>query len=218
MLTMLHCCRHSLAGAVLVIHADTSGSGDVETKLKNTGAFSKVDLFNAGSGTPTLAQLQNYGAVLVYASNVFQDPTTMGDNLADYFDGGGHVVLAVFALMNYASLAGRWASGGYDLIQPQPQENSQVNSPLIFDEPNSPLVAGVTSLTAVSAFRNYDGAIINGGVVVARWGDNTPLIVRGVKGTGNLVALNFYPPSAQSSYANSWVGSGAVIMRNALRY
>jgi len=214
------CCRHSAARAVLVLHADAfAGVTDVQTKLLGTGVFAKVDLFNAETGSPTLAQLQAYDAVLVYANDEFQDTTTVGNNLADYFDGGGHVVIAVFSLMSYAALQGRWASGGYELIQPQPQENSGVSSPLIINEPSSPLVIGVTSLTATSAYRNMAGAIINGGTVVARWGDSTPLIVRGVKGMGKLVALNMFPPSNQVlSCGQCWVGSGAEILRNALMY
>lgn len=62
--------------------------------------------------------------------------------------------------------------------------------------------------------------LYNTGVVVARWGSGAPLIVRGVKGGCNLVALNFYPTLASQVAPNSWNTNtdGAKIMRNALLF
>ena len=47
--------------------------------------------------TPTLATLQQYSAVLVYSNCAFNNSAALGDVLADYVDGGGHVVVATFS-------------------------------------------------------------------------------------------------------------------------
>ncbi|HVP13234.1 MAG TPA: hypothetical protein VMV94_18825, partial [Phycisphaerae bacterium] len=57
-----------------------------------------VDYFDATSGTPTLAQMQAYVAVLTWVDYPYADPVTMGNNLADFADGGGTVILGQWCL------------------------------------------------------------------------------------------------------------------------
>ena len=85
-------------------------------------------------------------------------------------------------------------------------------------EPHSPLLTGVVSLAASLAYRSTS-PVINGGIVVARWGGGgqEPLVVHGVRGNRTLVQLNFFPASASVDPA-FWTGDGAVLMRNALKY
>lgn len=188
-----------IAAADLVDRLD-----DVQGLLNDTGAFSKVDVFNAANSTPSVAQLQAYDAVLVWSNvaftlglNGFNDADAMGNNLADYRDAGGRVAVAVFAnAADLLKLRGRWEYDGYQLIDPTGQEEPEETAHLIINDPTSPLVAGVATLTAVQASRST-GEVINGGVVVASWGSGTPLIVRGVKDGRNLVALNFFPVSSK---------------------
>src|SRR4051812_35916621 len=82
---------------VLVCGAEGGSTGyisDVRTKLIATGLLGTVDTFNVNSGTPTLAQLQAYNAVLLYRNSGYSNPITLGNNLAAYIDGGGGVVTA----------------------------------------------------------------------------------------------------------------------------
>jgi hypothetical protein len=51
-----------------------------------------VDLFDALVGTPSLGQLQQYNIVVPFSNSGFLDSDTLGNNLADYVDGGGVVV------------------------------------------------------------------------------------------------------------------------------
>src|SRR5947199_6761166 len=60
--------------------------------------------------TTTVDQLRAYKSVLVWSDNGFADSTALGNNLADYVDGGGGVVMAVFAL-NSGYLNGRFVTG-----------------------------------------------------------------------------------------------------------
>ena len=211
------CVAGSCQTPVLVVGAPATDSwnNDVQSKLLAIGGFSKVDIFNAKVGTPTLAALKGYFAVLVYSDAGFQDPVTLGNNLADYFDAGGHDVVATFANVG-SYLQGRWLSGNYTLITPSAQAQPTETLPLKILEPGTPLVAGVSTLTATAAYRS-SGAATNGGVVVAQWGSGAPLIVRGVKNGAAHVELNFYPPSS-TARADFWVGDGATIMKNALLF
>lgn len=188
---------------------------DVQRHLQDTGAFASVDVFNANIGTPSLEELANYDAVLVYSDNSFLDANALGDNLADYFDAGGRVVVATFANSN-VPLGGRWALDGFQLIDPIGVSIQFEFSPLFLFEPESPLLADVVSLTAQSGYHS-GGTLINGGVTVAAWGSGIPLIVRGERDGRARAELNFFPPSSQVS-SDFWVGSGAEIMRNALLF
>jgi hypothetical protein len=211
------CVAGQCTGTVLIVGAPATGSwnNDVQSKLQATGAFTKVDIFAAAQATPTLALLKTYSAVLVYSDVGFADAATLGNNLADYFDAGGRVVVATFANAS-VPIQGRWASGNYQLINPAGQEQPAEAGALQIVDAASPLVTGVTKLTATAAYRST-GQPINGGVTVAKWGGGAPLIVRGVKNGVAYAALNFYPPSS-TVRADFWAGDGATIMKNALLY
>ncbi len=76
---------------------------DVQSKLEGTGLFTQVGVHDVRSYTPTLAELQQYSAVLVFSNYTFSDNVALGDVLADYADAGGGVVVATFAF-NISSL------------------------------------------------------------------------------------------------------------------
>lgn len=210
---------------VLLVAADDNNRiGDVADLLSSTGSFSQVDTFNtlSGSGTPTVSLLNQYQAVLVWASPFASFAVVLGNNLATYWGQGGHVVVATAANGN-VPLGGTWQSGGYNLLETGlPQASTAQTLDLVINEVSSPLVAGVRFLTATQAFRS-NGAPINGGVVVATWGNGEPLIVRGERSTAsgsrNLVSLNMYPPSSRVG-GTFWLitTDGVAIMRNALLF
>ena len=203
---------------VLIVGAPGTATwnNDVQAKLLGTGAFATVDIINGNTMTPTLATLKQYQAVLVYSDVVFLDPVTLGNNIADYFDQGGRVVVATFANAS-VPVTGRWSTGNYQIISPAGQKQPGQAAALQIVDATSPLVTGVATLTSTAAYAS-SGGVVNGGVAVANWGDKTtPLIVRGVKNGRAIAALNFYPPS--SAVRNDfWAGDGATIMKNALLY
>jgi hypothetical protein len=209
-----------LVSALLVASVPVAYSSDVANKQLATGAFSKVDVFDAHAATPTLADLQAYDAILVFTDYPpFQDPVALGNVVADYYDGGGRVVVATFANTTTLNIAGKFGdpAAGYMLVDTQAQEEPSDSLGTIL-EPNSPLVQGVAALNATSAYRS-SGGVINGGIVVAQWASGKPLIVRGVVKGRNRVDLNFYPPSdAAAPGTGFWTGNGAEIIRNALLF
>jgi hypothetical protein len=177
--------------------------------------FGNVQMFDAGAGTPTLALLKSYPAILMYSDSPYADATALGNVVADYFDAGGIVVEAVFSNASLP-IAGRWVSAGYQLINPTGQEEPLVSGAVLKNEPGSALLTGVNTLSAQQAYRSTGGAI-NGGIVVAQWNDGKPLIVRGVKNGRKYCSLNMFPPSS-AARSDFWSGDGGAIMRNALQY
>jgi hypothetical protein len=179
-----------------------------------------VDVFDAAdfdTATPTIQQLRTYDALLVFADNPFKDGNALGNVIADFFDEKGHVVLACFTNAAYGRLQGRWSSEGYDLITPASKISTPQTAAIHISDTSSPLVAGVSSLTAQAGYAS-SGSLAPGAIVVAKWGDNTtPLIVRGAKNGHRMVAINMYPPSSRAD-AGLWAGDGDAIMRNALMY
>lgn len=191
---------------------DPHGNDMVAAQLA-TGAFAAVDLFDAAAATPTLEQLLQYDAALVTSNFLFQDPVVLGNILADYHDAGGRVVLTVFAVNGqFGGIQGRFGDPamGYLLIAPLAQEQP-MDALGNIAEPNSPLMTGVTTLNAMQAYRSPGGPI-NGGVVVASWGNGAPLVVRGVVKGRNRVDLNFFPPPTYVT------GNHAELVRNALLF
>ncbi len=205
----------SNVGSRILLLAADSYSKDVQMVLTALNFFTSVDVMDGTQNTPTLAQLQQYDAVMAWSNSGFKDPAGTGNVLATYFDQGGRVVIAVFANASIA-ITGNWTAR--QLIMPSGQEEPN-DSLGVVNEPNSPLMSGVTKLAATSAFRSTGGAI-NGGVVVAAWASGKPLIVRGVLNNRNYVSLNMFPPSASQTTGRNdfWTGDGAAIMRNALMF
>ena len=223
----------TVCDAVLVVCADGElNCADVQSMLRGTGAFAKVDTFNAqsaadgGSDTPTAELLAAYHAVLAFSHFPFSNAALLGDRLAAYHDQGGGVVVALSANANAFGTALEGAYGapgnGYAIFN---YASGAWTYPLDSDtlggvmEPQSPLMLGVASLAATEAYRSSAGLISGRGVVVARWlgGGQEPLVVRGTRGNRTLVELNFYPPSS-SGLSTSWTGDGAALLRNALKY
>ena len=96
------------AVAVLGATPTPAWNSEVQAKLVGTGRFSSVAVVDVVSTTPTLATLQQYRALLVYPDANYFDANALGNVLADYVDGGGAVVEAVFG--NYVYMGGRYST------------------------------------------------------------------------------------------------------------
>jgi hypothetical protein len=208
---------------VLLISTLTGQNTGLVSALEGaSSAFCRIDYLDANAGTtPTAAFLSQYGAVLAYNDDNFpySDPTGLGNALAEYFNAGGRVVIALFADAGYP-IGGAFA----DLLFVNP-----VNAPLASDSfsasnpmqdlvPGSPILAGVTSITG-TGWRGAQ-ALENGGVAVASWASGEPLAVVGTaidaKGQlRHLVDLNILPTDVATG---AWTGDGIELLVNALLY
>jgi len=99
---------------VLIAYSDIGGPpATLQSQILAEPGVTGVDLFDASSGTPTLAQLQPYNIVVAFSNNPYADPVAMGDVLADYADTGGIVVGLNFDWFGPPfGLDGRWITGG----------------------------------------------------------------------------------------------------------
>jgi hypothetical protein len=214
-------------GSVLVVGAPyvgvtRDGLAEVQSTLQGTGAFATVDTFNAYYDTPSAALLAGYDAVLAFSSDLFADASLLGDRLAAYHDQGGGVVIAFRANSADRRLQGAYGAvaNGYALMDYATGGDIAPSGSLgEVVEPQSPLMAGVTSLAAQHAHRSTATVVAGRGVVVARWagGGEEPLVLRGTRGNRTLVELNFWPGSIRA-WPNWWTGDGGELLRNGLKY
>jgi hypothetical protein len=209
---------------VLLVCRDSPVTCDnVQSKLRATRAFSTIDTFSGG-GTPTRGQLAAYHAVLVFRGEYspFVDGKLLGDRLATYHDHGGGVVVAALANHNYA-LGGTYGTvaNGYALLDYAQGTLNDYFSDSLGEvlEPQSPLMFGVSALSAINAWRSTAPVVAGRGVVVARWrgGHQEPLVLRGTRGNRTLVELNLLPGSNRVVF-NWWTGDMALLLRNGLKY
>ena len=73
---------------------------DPRDMLVADGRFDSVTIISTtrfgGGHTPTLAELQQFDAVLTWSNDSHDDSEALGNVMADYVDSGGGVVVAVF--------------------------------------------------------------------------------------------------------------------------
>lgn len=192
---------------------------EVQNKLIGTGQFSTVDAFLINIVTPTLAQLNTYDAVLVYSNGLgYADSNTLGNNLADYVDGGGGVVAAVFANASIP-FGGRWASDNYWALQPASQIQGIQLTLGTINDPSHPAMAGVNSFDGGTSSYRSTGSVHASATVIAEWSNSAPLVIeRTISGTPR-IDLNFFPPSTDSR-SDFWVAStdGEILLANSLSY
>lgn len=210
---------------VLVLGAVTPNSWneDVKAKLDATGAFAQVDIINGYlSSSPTLSQLQAYDAVLVFSDYGFSDPTALGNVLADYIDGGGGVVGAVFITAS-VPVGGRFNTDTYRVIVPAGQQSNSRSTLGTILLPAHPVMKNVTTFDGgPSSYRSTSNTLSPGSYRIADWTDGSFLITAkdnvGPAGVRR-VDLGFYPVSVtvRNDFWNT-ATDGAVIMKNALEY
>jgi hypothetical protein len=138
---------------VLIVFADAVPSTQFQTEIQAEPGVTAVDLFDASKATPTLGQLQQYDIVVPFGDTMFFDADAVGNNLADYVDGGGIVVQYGFSHAgpgDPAGINGRWLRDGYN---PYDYSENLEDNPFslgAFDA-GHPLMAGVTTLNSIFA-------------------------------------------------------------------
>jgi len=221
--------RSAIVAAAWSLGASDPHFTDPRDKLMGTGLFNEVGIIDVGLETPQLDDLRAFDSVIVWSDAQFADPAVLGDRLADYVDGGGGVVVAVFAntaARSYGNLIGRFVSGNYFCID-YPTEwhvGAMLDGPqtvlgAVLD-PFHATMAGVDRFDGgFRSFRPYSSYLAPKARLVAGWSDGAPLVaVRDVNGTPR-VDLGMYPVSSDVE-ADFWDATtdGARLLGNALAY
>lgn len=195
------------APTFLIAYADY-GADNLQADLLAEPGVAAVDLFPAQLGTPTLAQMQAYDAVVTWSNFGYANATALGDNLADYADGGGIVVVAQHGADSGAGIAvgGRWASGGYSALDTT-RTGVFPGASLGAYDTTSPLMQGVSTLYAGDRW----SAVAAGATQAAAYTDGIPLVAS--KGTA--VGLNAYLGSYNGT-RTGWYGEFARVIRNSV--
>ena len=209
---------------VALVSADFSADvADVRNKLLSTGLISQVDVISAGNDgvaapLPTLAQLNQYNAVMVWSNYFLSNPTGLGDLLADYADGGGGVVINVFAFFPSpgTGIGGRIVSGGY-IPFTLGSYTFGPNLTLVPDQPSHAILIGVSSFDGGALSMRHLLTPNAGSTLVAHWSDGTPLISTKQLTAGRIVGQNFFPGSSSVGGGYWQAGTdGARLMANSL--
>ncbi len=217
-------CINGICSSSKVLIAASEALATIQTlqsALQATGAFSVVDAMDITSTAPTVAQLQAYGVVLSWTNSggyTLASETAFFDNLATYYDGGGRVVLTVFAVGGWpAGAVGRFLQpgNGYMLFNVTTVNSYTSGGTLTLGtvfEPASPLMAGVASVSyGPTSFWSTE-PLLAGTTVVANWSNGIPLIVRGTAQGRKRVDLNMWPNTA------NFGGNAITVIKNALLY
>lgn len=213
---------------LVMASADSESILDVQRKL--TPFFAEVDTVNSIDRTLSVAELQEYDAILVFNNVAPRNSNELGDNLAAYIEGGGGVVGALFhnsGTETTNNINGDFADEKYQVTSRSSRDilsGTQLinlNSP---DYPGHPLLDDVDSFDCGSSrFKlplttglrpgSYGVARFTSGEILIAAKDNV-----GERGVSR-VDLGFYPPSSDVR-SDFWVSTteGDIIMRNALRY
>jgi len=187
-------------------------SGPEPTRMRSAlEAFPDIntaDYFNCSFAVPTASLLSNYNAVVAMSAYVFYDASQTGNILADYVDGGGHVVqtAATFANVSGFGLAGRFASGGYGPFIPGHAE--------VFAHSLGAYVAGHPVMEGVNLLSDSYPVSVGGlqpsAEWVADWNNGTPLVAIAASG---VVGINIFV----ADYGD-YSGDVARLFHNALQY
>ncbi|MBM4250318.1 MAG: hypothetical protein FJ149_13065, partial [Euryarchaeota archaeon] len=227
-------------GNILVIYATNwdECARDTQSKIAAfSNQFQVVDLWNARSSTPSLNDLKKYWSVIVFnhawAGYRFADQGTLGNNLADFVDGGGGVVLCSFLYSGgwQGHVSGRFTNGNYYSI---PWNNnamsgySSMSMTINSGATGHPLFANVSAVShQASGSMNYDYVwLVNPGPStgeeLARWPGGTAVAAKSVKGVDR-VDLQLVPYSSSYGntgygYATGMSGDWDKLVRNSLLY
>ncbi|UCE25998.1 MAG: hypothetical protein JSW52_06415 [Candidatus Coatesbacteria bacterium] len=194
---------------VLICHYDYAGqASSIMTEINNDAYFDSVTEWNIlNSGIPSVADLGDYDGVLTWNNYFYTagEAQQMGDNLADYVDDGGGVVVTIWSI---AQVTGRFASDpDYNPLNGGTNNHTYRNLGTVH-EPDHPLMDGVSSIN--NMYYGVNSTVESGALLVCEASDGRPL--GAVNAAENVAAIDCTPRSTKM-----WSGDGWVLLLNALK-
>jgi len=199
--------------SVLIVAAD--GSNYPTTQLLGLDGITTVSVYNSASGTPTLAQLSGYDAVLAYTDSGPASPAGLGNVLEQYVNGGGTLVLGTYGISTPWEITGGIMTAGYSPLLDS-GVNGSTSGHLVATVPSDAIFDGV-NLSALAYFNNGNFAkptLASGATLLATDGNGVDMIA--VNAAGNVYTDNLFPSTQGNSnngqvyqlIANELTGNG----------
>jgi len=195
---------------VMIAHSDITieEAYEVRDSLISYGVADSVAIVYARSYTPTVAEMEPYDCVICWPNYTYFNAAQFGDNLADYVDGGGAVVLPEFNFYSGWALQGRIMTAGYS---PWPMTNTGGFSTqnLGWYDPTHPVMDGVTSGSAYFCFNVVEQGNVED---IAHYANDYKLAA--VSEDNAVGALNLY----YGQGAAQWTGDFMKMLGNMVLY
>lgn len=189
----------------LIVYSDGSTiPATLQEGLLAQPGIGRVDTFNGSYSTPTLEQLMAYDVVIPFSNNPFADPVSLGNNLADFQDSGGVVVLLAFDWSDGFGITGRWETGGYAPFNKATGMKYASVTLGTVQQPGHALLAGVTTL---NVYYHTATTPASGAVQVASWSDGSIALAYKSRAVG----INAY----LGDFSGQWSGDFAAVIANA---
>ena len=200
---------------VALVNADSGSAIGMRNYLISTSRFSQVDLIDAGSFTPSLAQLQQYDSVFVWSNFTFANSTLLGNVLKQYSDGGGGVVLAVYAIgvpSDPWNIDGGITLPGYNPLVMTSNRAFTFNRSLNFAtaQTGHPVLEGVSNFTYGLNSNGTLPTVDPGADLIASDNFGFPLIAARETSLFRIVGINVWPGSVTSLGPNLTIANALV--------
>jgi len=174
---------------ILVITADNTAGYDISALTDvmdaNPAAFNYT-LWDVYSTTPTVAELAPYD-IVVCANNLIWtstsiNTTTLSDNLADYLDAGGGLLIAAACWSDTFGIAGgRLITDEYTPFGRETGIILTYHNIANIPDPTHPVMRGVTTTSLTQIFLHHGGVpLVTGATLLADYDDGDPFV--GIKG------------------------------------
>jgi hypothetical protein len=198
---------------VLMAASDVEGFQiNIINGLLGFSDFDSVDWWNMSTlGTPSLSDIEGYDCVVTWSDDSWPDATAWGNTLADYVDGGGTVVLAVFSFQQGIDIQGRIITSGYSPMLTNDSDHYSNDTIDLAnpDEPGHPFLDGLTSVGC--GYRDYV-YITSWGHLVAHFTDGEEALA--YNDAHNVSGVNIFPGCA--GYGLDWFGDFPQLLRNVI--
>jgi hypothetical protein len=173
---------------------------DVEVILGADDRIGTVEAYEISGATPAPQDYDGFDVVFIYSEQPFEDPVTVGNQLADFVDNGGGVVIAAYSFSSSTAIAGRFVSQGYSPFTVNGTNSGPVGPQKLVRAPQPYGVHEV--FLNVVRFYGGPGSLHSAGVTVApgaellaTWEQGAPLVAVKEIGAGRVVGLNVFPVS-----------------------
>ncbi|KAJ5067654.1 t9ss type a sorting domain-containing protein [Anaeramoeba ignava] len=196
---------------------------DVKSSIQTNGNCI-VTTFNARTSTPIVQDLKIYDVVFLYSDFDWADNLSISNNLKTFIESGGKLVMcSAFTLSN--EFLNKDLVGEFTSMIPLSKGTVSIDGPVYLDKNDHPILEGVNSFDGGNAPFRIKTNEVNGGEILAKWSDGTPLItkkvIRGYQGkSGMIMVLNMFPCSDNVLGSGGWNSQtdGGKLISNAIKH